>query len=120
MYAEDTTVIITIYGIPIRSKSGRFSNSEFQKVQNVRVEFEIKDNVSKFEFFKYEKKINEYLQDYQWFCEEVKRIEKRETSFQTNEAKEIFKNASVEYLTKCKEVQIALWLEIKKQCKESN
>ena len=100
-----------------RSESGRFSNSEFRKVQNVKVIFEIKNNVSKFEFFKYEKKINEYLRDYQWFCEEVKRIEERKKTFQTNEATEIFKNASDEYLIKCKEAQATLQLKIKESIK---
>ena len=100
-----------------RSKSGRYSNSEFQKVQNVNVEFEIKDNVSKFDFIEIEKKINEYLQDYQWFCEEVKRIEKRITLFKTDEATEIFANVSDEYLTKCKEAQTIMYLKIKESIK---
>ena len=89
-----------------KSESGRFSNSEFKKVQNVKVEFEIKDNVSKFEFFKNEKKINVYLHDYQWFCDELKRIEN--TAFQTCEATKIFPAIADVYLTRCREVKAKL------------
>lgn len=41
-----------------------FSNNTFEKVQNVQVEFVIIDNISKYDFLRYESLINEYISDY--------------------------------------------------------
>ena len=55
----------------------RFANKKFQKIENVKVIFEICASISKYEFDRCEDIINAYLKDFQEYYDTIKKLEKK-------------------------------------------
>lgn len=65
-----------IFRAYFKSKGGRYSNKKFQKIENVKVYFDIVENISKYEFELLENIINAYLIEYNVYYDRVKAYEK--------------------------------------------